>query len=214
MGTYQAGAFGPFSGKIGYVVATKWKGVNVVRNLPRKSTKEPGVGQLQHRDKFAFVMMFVHQVLELLVIGHKNVSGKINAENIAFKYLFAHAVKGDHPDYKLDIAQIQLSTWSKMDRVMRPKVVLAAEQEVQLSWVMDEWANRYTSPQDLAYILLYNPSKAAAVVSCGMVKREALQADLFVPASFEGDVVHCWMFFASENGKLVSETIYVGEISC
>lgn len=214
MGTYQAGAFGPFRGKIGYVVSVKWKGKNVVRNYPQKSTKEPGDALLQHRDKFAFVMRFVGQVIEMIYIGHGNVSGRVNPENIAFKSIFAHAVKGIHPDYVLDAEQVKLSTWSKMDEVMQPKVSLVTNQLVQLSWMMDERANRYTSPLDLAYILLYNPAKDASVVSCGLLKREALFAELYVPDSFEGDVLHCWVFFASKNGKFVSETSYVGEVRC
>ncbi|WP_316820503.1 DUF6266 family protein [Pedobacter gandavensis] len=214
MGTYQSGPFGPFRGKVGYVVAVKWKGVNVVRNYPQKSTKVPAVALAQHRDKFAYTMKFVGQALGLIYIGHGHVSGRTNPENIAFKSILAHAVKGIHPDYELDTEQVKLSTWSKMDAVMQPKVSLVADQMVQVSWKMDERANRYTSPVDLAYILLYNPSKEASVVSCGLVKREALSAELNVPDSFEGDVLHCWMFFASENGKFVSETSNVGELKC
>lgn len=214
MGIYQSGAFGPFSGRIGSVVGVKWKGLNVVRNYPRKSSKAPAVAQLQHRDKFAFVMRFVSQTLELINIGYGNVSGNLNAENIAFKYHFAHAVKGAHPDYELDYELVKLSNSVKMDEVLRPEVTAKGNLVVGVTWDLDERANRYTSSTDRAFILLFNPLKGFSIKSCGEVRREALEAELFVPASFEGDRVHCWIFFVAEQGKLSSATSYVGEIIC
>lgn len=212
MGTYQSGAFGSFSGKVGDVIGTKWKGVDVVRNYPRKSNKPPGILELQHRDKFSFVMRFIGLAMDLVKVGYGGVSRSVNAENMAFKHNYNAAVKGIHPDFELDCDQISLSNWLKMDRVMRPGIQAFAEQSVKVTWVMDEFANQYTSATDKAYVLLYDPLKYRAVKSCGEVSREALEVEIFAPDSFVGDVVQCWIFFASENGKLVSETSYVGEV--
>lgn len=212
MGTYQSGAFGSFSGKIGDVVGSKWKNINVVRNYPHKRSKPPGVAEVQHRDKFAFVMRFIGQAMELIKVGYGGVSGSVNAENMAFKHNFGMAVKGTHPDFELDYEQVRLSNCMKMDCVMRPQIKVFSAQIVKVTWVLDEHANRHTSSTDKAYVLLYHSLKNRAVSSCGQVNREALEVEIFVPDSFVGDVVQCWMFFASENGKLVSETSYVGEV--
>lgn len=41
MGTYKNGIAGPFSGKIGGVVGSGWKGIDYIRSIPRKSKGPP-----------------------------------------------------------------------------------------------------------------------------------------------------------------------------
>jgi hypothetical protein len=47
-------------------------------------------------------------------------------------------------------------------------------------------------------------------MAIGGAVRSALTFQLELPAEYSGDTVHCWMALVSADGKLVSNSQYVG----
>lgn len=58
MGTFKKGILGGFSGTVGTVVGSTWRGMDVMRSRPKKSGSAPTPEQLLQREKFALAMRF------------------------------------------------------------------------------------------------------------------------------------------------------------
>ena len=64
MGTIKQGILGGFSGKVGTVVGSSWKGISYMRGRAQSVRNPRTEGQMEQRSKFA-------QVLELLAVSPK-----------------------------------------------------------------------------------------------------------------------------------------------
>ncbi|NQX39069.1 hypothetical protein SAMN05421820_102569 [Pedobacter steynii] len=214
MGTYNPGVFGTFNGKVGSVVASKWKGIKVVKNYPEKSTKPKSEPQLSHTSKFGLVGSFLKRASALISVGYQGVSGAVTPWNIALKYHLKEAITGTYPNFQLKYEMVRLSLDdSLMSQAHDVKAVAVAGAMVKVSWKMETNADKSTLPTDKAYILLYNPAKKTSLSVTGWVLRSGLSVDLPLPGYFIGDVLYGWLFFTSANGKIVSETQYLGSVT-
>lgn len=214
MGTYNPGVFGTFNGKVGSVVASKWKGIKVVKNYPEKSSKPKSEPQLSHTSKFGLVGSFLKKASALISVGYHGVSGAVTPWNIALKYHLKEAITGAYPNFQLKYEMVRLSlNDSLMNHAPDAKAVALAGMMVKVSWKIEANANKSTLPTDKAYILLYNPAKKMSMSVTGWVLRSGLSVDLPLPSYFTGDVLYGWLFFTSANGKIVSETQYLGSVT-
>jgi hypothetical protein len=214
MGTYNPGVFGTFNGKVGSVVASKWKGIKVVKNYPEKSSKPKSEPQLIQTSQFALVGSFLKKASSLISVGYQGVSGAVTPWNIALKYHLKEAITGTYPNFQLNYEMVRLSLdGSLMNYAPDAKAVALAGAIVKVSWKMEVTANKSMQPTDKAYILLYNPAKKNTMSVTGNVLRSGLTIDLPMPSYFTGDVLYGWLFFTSANGKIVSETQYLGSVT-
>ncbi|WGQ07528.1 DUF6266 family protein [Pedobacter gandavensis] len=210
MGTYKPGVFGPFNGRVGDVVAARWKDINVVRNRPAKSSKPATLGQLDHRSRFGLVTAFAGKVADQIAVGFRQMTGNYTPTNIMTKAMMKNAITGIYPDYKLDYASISMSKDGSLDLGKNLSVQLLAGQTVQVSWVLDTMPGKVPGLTDKVYIMLYNSDKHKVIRSADGLVRGDTPITMYVPSSFVGDEVHCWVFFASVENKDVSPTAYLG----
>ncbi|MCX2453388.1 DUF6266 family protein [Pedobacter sp. PLR] len=213
MGTYKPGVFGPFNGRVGDVVAAKWKDVNVVKNRPAKSKKPATVTQIDQRARFGLGTTFAGKAAEMIAIGFRGMAGNVTPTNIVAKQLLKDCITGTYPNYVLDYPKISLSKDGNLDLGSKLSVQVLPEQTVQVSWVMDTKPGKVTDATDKVYILLYNADKHKSIKSGDGLVRGDSPVNLYVPGSFIGDKVHCWLFFASVKNKEVSATAYLGVVT-
>ncbi|MBB2149917.1 DUF6266 family protein [Pedobacter gandavensis] len=213
MGTYKPGVFGPFNGRVGDVVAARWKDLNVVKNRPAKSTKPATLTQKDQRARFGLGTTFAGKAADMIAIGFRGMAGNVTPTNIVAKQLLKDCITGTYPDYVLDYPNISLSKDGNLDLGTKLAVQVLAEQTVQVSWVMDTKPGKLTDATDEVYILLYNSDKHRVIKSGAGLVRGDSPVTMYVPGSFIGDQVHCWLFFASVKNKEVSPTAYLGVVT-
>lgn len=213
MGTYKPGAFGPFKGTIGDVVASKWKGLNVVRNAPAKSSRAATQTQLEQRAKFKLAATFAGRIINFIQLGFRNVKGSVTPFNACVKTILDQAVTGAYPDYKLDYSKIRLTDSPKLDEGIGARAVALPEHKIQVSWEMDLHPNLYSRPTDEAYVLVHNPVLNKFASIWGGVQRADLSATIRVSGQQDSTRVECYLFFASADGTQVSDTSYLGSIT-
>lgn len=211
MGTYNPGAFGAFSGKVGYIVAAKWRGKDVVKNYSQKLPKKPSIAQLAQRERLSFVNRFLNQFAELIHIGYCAADPRMLPMNMASSYHLKNAVIGEYPAYQMNYPILQLSFHKGIDAAVKPELSLQQEGKISVNWQMARFSSIQTRADDLAYILLYNPEKDRFLKSEGH-RRAELRVEITVSETFKGDHLHGWIFFVSSSGKLASATQYLGEI--
>ena len=58
MGTIKQGILGPFSGKVGTVIGSFWKGIAVMRGIAPSITDAKSYAQLEQRANFKVIVVF------------------------------------------------------------------------------------------------------------------------------------------------------------
>ena len=140
MATFKNGANGSFSGKVGNVVGYQWRGINVMRSLPRKSKKPRSEKQLANEMRMKLAMSFLSPLSGLIRVGYQQAANGLPMTpfNIALSYHKKYAIGGEYPELYFDYSKAIISTGS-----VAPAEALAA------AWADDGLAiSWHTSPQD------------------------------------------------------------------
>ena len=72
MGIIYRGILGGFQNKTGAVVGVRWRGLDVMRGIPRKSNKPDSQAQLDYQMKFRLLSQLLTKVASVVEIGFKD----------------------------------------------------------------------------------------------------------------------------------------------
>ena len=208
MGTFKKGILGGFSGKVGTVIGSNWRGLDVMRSLPKKSGANPTQQQLEQRQKFALTTSFLSPLTALLSAYFGNASGTSSRLNNAMSYHIKEAITGVSPDFEIDFTKVVISKGE----------IIAAKDAVMTtplpSAVQIDWANNsgqvLAEATDTSIVVLFNVDKGQFVVDQGSATRQTSTVSIVLPATFTGDTVHAWLSFVDSAQKKASSSVYLG----
>ena len=209
MGKLKKGILGGFSGKVGNVVGASWKGIDYIRSLPA-SVKNPRTqGQVAQRTKFSTTMEFLRPLNQLINEGFRSAStGKLTAMNAAMSYNVKNAVKGELPDFEMDFERVLFSRGSLVGAATASANFL--EESVVYDW--ESTGTSGASSNDNVILVAYNADRKEAVYSIGVATRVMGYGNLAIPGLWEGDTLHTYIAFVSEDGKTSSNSMYTGSV--
>ncbi len=210
MGKYKRGILGAFSGKIGTVVGSSWKGIEYMRSLPKPSSKAPSEQQMIQRAKFALVTGFFRPASALINLGYQSLAQGKSGYNVATADFIADAIIGAYPDFDIDYSKV---LFSKGTLTGAYGVAVGSETGlVRVSW--DDNTNSGTAKAtDKMVILVYNASKGQFVYNLSTgAERSAGEDTLTMPSEFMGDTVQVWTAFMTPDKKTFSTSIHAGQI--
>lgn len=209
MATYKKGILGVFTGKVGTVVGSSWKGISYMRSLPKSSGKAPSQPQIDQRLKFGLVTSFLRPIKTLTNIGYRVVSGNLTPYNAAVSYHLSEAVIGVGQSFEIDYPKVIFSR-GELPGVVMPTITAGAAGTVNLNWVDNSAAN-LAQPTDKAVVLLYNSITKEFVFS-DTATRVATTEEVLLPPGFVDETLHCWMAFFAADDKQVSTSVYLGTV--
>ncbi|SKB76587.1 DUF6266 family protein [Daejeonella lutea] len=210
MGKYKRGILGAFSGKIGTVVGSSWKGIDYMRSLPKPSTKAPSEQQMMQRAKFALVTGFFRPASALINLGYQSLAQGKSGYNVATADFIADAIIGTYPNFDIDYTKV---LFSKGTLTGAYGVAIDSETgAVKVTW--DDNTNSGTAKAtDRIVILVYNTAKGQFVYDLNTgAERSAGEDALAMPAEFIGDTVQVWLAFMTPDKKTFSTSIHAGQI--
>jgi|SRR5690606_23142395 len=211
MAKFINGANGTFSGKVGSVIGSSWRGIHYLRGLAKKSKVPPTEAQLAQRLRFGLVTKFLAPLQGIIAVGFRNVRRLTAAQfSMAVKQNIEQAVTGAMPDFALDYAAVTLSSGNLF--MPFTNSVTVEPGSVTLTW--NPALNQFSgSSSDVGYIVVYNADRGLFITTDVPATRAEGTAVVDVPEPFAGQTGHAWMFFASEDGKKASNTAYLGEVT-
>ena len=207
MGTIKQGILGGFSGKVGTVVGSSWKGLSYMRGQAQ-SVKNPRTAkQMAQRDKFALALSFIRPIQSFIKVGFKTYAVHQSEFNAAMSYTLKNAIKGTYPSFTIDFAQAMVSRGS----LAKPLNIQKQnnDNEIAVSW-QDNSGTANALDTDFAMLMAYNADKQEAVYDMTSTCRGDEGSSLRYPSDWAGDTVHIYLAFVSEDGTLVSDSDYVG----
>lgn len=208
MGNIKQGILGGFSGKVGTVIGSNWKGINYMRAIAPSIRDARTAKQLAQREKFKLVLGFLRSVQSYVRVGFKMYATRQTAFNAAMSYTMRNAVKGTSQDVSIDYSKVMVSRGS----LVLPLNIhrLNNDGEIAISW-SDNSGVGNALDTDFAMPLAYNADKHEVVYDMVSACRGDEGVSLNYPSNWSGDTVHVYLGFVSENGSLVSDSVYLGE---
>lgn len=212
MGIQHWGAFGGFQGRAGALVG-RWKdGKNIISAIPHPSQTPATVAQVNQRTKFGMLVGFLRRMTGLIRVGFQNARdlGQ-TAFNAAFQENYYSAITGVAPNFTINYPGLMYSK-GILSGAYNATVLIDTAATVKLSWTA-QLATGIGSATDMATVVAYNPVKGQFVMLANAAARAALAYNLAVPPDFAGDDVHVWISMVRADGKMTSDSQYIGEFT-
>lgn len=207
----KQGILGAFSGKVGGVVGTSWKGIAVMKSLPPSVSNPKTAGQIEQRSRMSAVTSFASATLA-------DVLKPLNDR-------FASRMSGYNSFVKRNIENFEGGTLSKpesvtispmgnkaqlIDAIAAEAKITKKDATIEMSWTPISGSGKALDT-DIPFIVIYNRSTKEAIGLTPNVTRGgydigtvSLPDDKFEP----GDVLDAYLAFLREDGTVVFETAY------
>ncbi len=208
MGTIKDGILGGVSGRIGNLVGATWKDIHYIRTLPAKVRDPKTEKQLSQRSSFSVTMDFLKRITPFIRIGFQaHATGRMTAFNAAMSYNMKFAVTKGNQGMALDWPNVLVSkgTLGSVAEVSGK----VSEWELHLHWDTTGYENAW--PYDIAMVVAHNTVKGRSIYDLNASKRSSGKASLLLPAGWEGDVIQTYLAFKTDDGAVVSNSIYAGQ---
>ena len=210
MATYKNGISGAFSGKVGTVVGSSWKGIDYMRSLPRRSKRIPSEPQKAQRMKMALAIRFLSPVSELVNIGFESEALKKSGFNVATSRFISEAIVGLYPEFVVDYSKVLISSGT-LTGAWNASVSSISSGTLNVIWTNNSGSGT-ARETDKAVILVYNPAKAGYVYTMAGADRNTAIDSINLPPEFSDDRLEVWITFISANSKSIATSIYAGSI--
>jgi hypothetical protein len=208
MGTFNKGILGGFSGKVGTVVGFNWRGLDVMRSLPKKSGRQPSEKQLQVQARFTLTAHFLAPIKPLLSAYFGQPSGEKSRYNLAFSYHNKEAIAGTYPTFEIDYPKVIVSKGELLG-VAQPAVTAQPTAELKYAW-QDNSGEGEAKATDMIMVVVFNPVKTLFSYHELAAQRDALAFVLALPNSWVGDTVHTWIGVVNAAETKWASSVHLG----
>ena len=210
MGTIKQGILGGFSGKVGTVIGSSWKGISYMRGQAQHVKNPRSAGQLNQRSKFNLALNFLQPNVPYIRIGYKSQAVKQTEFNAAMSYIVKNAITGTYPNYALDYTKVMVSKGG-LTQVTDAAASWAAEtSKLTITWTDNSGVGTALAT-DKAMPFVYNKDKNETIYNTEGATRTTHTMDITVPSNWMRDKVEVYLGMVSEDGTLVADSIYLGE---
>ena len=153
MGLYKQGILGPFSGRVGNVVGTFWKGRCVMRVRAASYNDANTAAQQEQRLKWRLVTSFVKAHTPFIRLGFGACEQSLTPFNCAVRENLKSAITGNFPDVALDPSKLVMSQGNLAP--LGEPTAIADGSNVALAW-MNLVTNENSFADDQVYVSLIN----------------------------------------------------------
>ena len=210
MGTIKQGILGGFSGKVGTVIGSSWKGISYMRGQAQHVKNPRSAGQVNQRSKFNLVLNFLQPNVPYIRIGYKSQAAKQTEFNAAFSYHIKNAVTGSYPNYAMDYTKVVVSKGGLTQVSDGAVNWTAAQSKLTFTWTDNSGVGNALAT-DKAMPFVYNKDKNETIYNTEGATRTTHTMDITVPSDWVGDKVEVYLGMVSDDGALVADSIYLGE---
>jgi hypothetical protein len=209
------------TGKIGPVVLSKMRNIEVVKAVPTSPKKGSHTAdQAKQRAFFKCAKDFLRGVgFDVPKIGYQlRKNAGMSKANAAMQDLMLHVVKGEYPNFSIDYSKVKMSSpIQEIDACWNGLCTAGEGMTIEVTWEQNPFPGKTTRSHDCAAIVLYDETWGRNIYremhSRKEVHRSELKWNYTGFKNLVGHNIHCWMFFVSGDGKRVSQSEYLGMVT-
>jgi len=206
MGKYVDGIHGAFTGKVGNIIGSSWRGIPYMKSRPVR-TKPPTEKEKQNRYIFAMTQEWLYPLTNFLRIGFKNYTHTNQGVNAAKSYLHKHALVRNGYDSVIDPTLMKVSH-GNLPFPDRMEVEQNNESELVFTW--EPARSGSDNEFDQVLLLAYDIENGVAEMSLnGQFRntgRDVLEID-----TLKNFVVYA--AFVSADRSSQSDSVYLGSFT-
>lgn len=216
MAKFKRGILGGFQGKVGTVIGSRWKNVNVMRAMPEHVRDARSEKQLAQREKFRLVSSFLKLTRPFIRVGFEiSSSANYSSNNRALSYNLRYATTGEYPEpgITLDFTSVRVAEGS-LEGALNATVQNGGSGALDISWE-DNSGQANAQGNDTVMLLAYSEQHSQAVMDTEAAIREDGAATLDLPNAINDDsgaTLHVWIAFRNGDGERSSNSTYLGSI--
>jgi hypothetical protein len=206
----KKGILGGFSGMVGPVVGTSWKGLDVMRSRPPRKRGKSTEGQLKQMARMTLMNKFVKPLTDLLNETYDNGLVQMSGYNKALSLNMRNAVDGEYPSFTINFARVVIGQGDLLN-VDYLAATSPSEGVLKISW--EDNSNQGSArATDQAFMAVYCADLEEWKTDFGGPFRNAGSYTLDV-AAFSGNEVHAYIGFMSSGAKFISTSLYAGKVN-
>ncbi|WP_308992784.1 DUF6266 family protein [Mariniflexile litorale] len=207
METYNNGVLGDFSGQVGPVIGSHWRGINVLQAIPNKISKALRSADQLERDKFKFMLQFLSPIKGLLTETFSATGNKTPFDN-AMSYHLKEAVSYTGTAFEIDYSKVLIGMGG-LSGIAHSMVHGAGTTALTLAWLNNSQQG-LAYPTDALLVVAYAPRLNDFDFFMAYNMREAGTSALDFMEIFHGETVHLWATFTNIDLALTATSRYLG----
>ena len=209
MAKINYGIFSNPRGSIANVTFSSWKTINYAKKKIEKNTSNSELQVIQ-RTKFALTLSVLKPITELLRVGWKLYAKKRTAFNAAMSHALKYAISGTGSEMVIDHSKIKVASGTLTGA--ENGVVAIEDSNIVIYWYDNSGINS-AKPTDKSLIAVMNTDNGEAITLTAGAERATGTQTLALPANWSGDCAATYLAFISDDGKEVSDSVYLGQIN-
>ncbi|HVY75341.1 MAG TPA: DUF6266 family protein [Puia sp.] len=210
MGRFSKGLYGAFRGKVGSMVGSTWKGIEVVKSKPAGGRKNFSPDQLQQQARFRLMIQFLKPLSKSLNQIYGPTVTQMTGANKSLSYNVKNGISGAYPDFTVNYPKIQLG-YGDLPNVDIAQAASTAAGKLTITWT-DNSDGGYTQATDNAFVGVYCEEIKRWIFNSSAATRGAGSATIDVTA-FSGKTVQTWLGFATPKRTAASVTLFTGQVN-
>ena len=131
----------------------------------------------------------------------------MSAFNAAMSANFKNIVTGIYPNFTIDFTKALVSQ-GNFPGALNPAIVSGIAGAIDFTWEDNSWETDALA-DDEAVLIVYNPTKEAAVTVIGGITRAVGAQTITLPNSYTGDEVQCYIAFTNASQSVISDSQYI-----
>ncbi|WP_413511760.1 DUF6266 family protein [Myroides odoratus] len=209
MAEIKKGLLGPITGKVGPVVGLQYRGKNILRAAPKKSTKQASPKQIQQRNKLILVVQFLKDIRTFINAHYPNQiingSSKVGYDQIRSTLMKEGGVWGNDLLY-IQIEKVVVSMGSLPPAAIK-KIAFLKNRKIKIQWDPLIFSG-LNSSDDTLTVLMYNENLNQFEQSETIGKREDKYSTLVIPQHWEYGKIHFWSVWSTADKTMHSTSLY------
>lgn len=199
-------------GRTGRIVVTYVNGVEISRMRPRRNDRKASPKQQLIQERFNWATRFIQGYKSFVKFYYGKKNGLKSTYNQAMGSLLqAVSCNMTLLEFEIDYDKIQFSKGN----LLQPQPLSISSEEPS-SFTLN-WLNNamYEDEENDTLVILYAEDgidKSQSFLMQTNVKRSSETYQMEVLPKFQGEFLHVWMSFISENNQDASNSVYVGKI--
>ena len=207
MAKSKSGMNGQVRGKVGNLVYSSWKGIDVVKRAPVRTAPFTEKQKLQQW-LFKLTQDWLNPISTVLKIGFKAYTETNQGVTAAKSYLFKNALIRDGYNSWVD-PSLMLVSYGNLTPAANLAVILKPENELVFTW--DTSVSTGQNQLDQVLLLAYNVQEKEAVSSLGGHFRKDGTASLSLLNRKAGEY-HLYAAFVAADRSRQSNSVYLGSV--
>lgn len=226
--------YGPQRGRIGNVVARRWRGRNVQQIWQRDVHNPNTLAQRLVRERFRVASEMFSPLTPFINIGMRNASDNagrfglsITPSNMAMRENFDNGTftfsdSTDPSTLTVDYTRLMLSKGNGINPTGISVTADSSTQTATVTWTDNtSQIGQFGGASDVIMIAIYNEDRKQAIISSfDQFERRDQSASLTYPAIWQGNTIQTFLFACSPDAQfqtgsdiLVAPTAYIGAVT-